>query len=182
MGAVHFVILGLLLSGPLSLYDVHKRFTAGISLFYSASFGSIQRALARLEADAYATVTNSPDSRRRKKLYASTPAGEAAWRQWMLAPIEGSAPETDVLAKVFLLGRLTNPVDRRQAIEVMGLRIRADLQGLRDLASSLDSAAVPGAHEVEFLFQRATLEYGIRSTELALDWLREVEEMTNDER
>ena len=100
----------------------------------------------------------------------------------MLAPIEGSAPETDVLAKVFLLGRLTNPVDRRQAIEVMGLRIRADLQGLRDLASSLDSAAVPGAHEVEFLFQRATLEYGIRSTELALDWLREVEEMTNDER
>lgn len=54
--AMRFVILGLLLSGPLSLYDVHKHFTGSISLFYAASFGSIQRALKQAHAEGWVTV------------------------------------------------------------------------------------------------------------------------------
>lgn len=53
---MQFLILGLLLDGPHSLYDVHKRFTGGISLFYAASFGSIQRALKQLEEHGRVTV------------------------------------------------------------------------------------------------------------------------------
>ena len=45
---MRFLILGILLDGPLSLYDMRKQFAAGISLFYTASSGSIQRALGQL--------------------------------------------------------------------------------------------------------------------------------------
>lgn len=41
---MRFLILGTLLDGPLSLYDMRKQSAAGITLFYTASFGSIQRA------------------------------------------------------------------------------------------------------------------------------------------
>lgn len=42
------VILGLLMLWPQSLYELTKSFEAGISLFYSASTGSIKRALLSL--------------------------------------------------------------------------------------------------------------------------------------
>ncbi len=58
------VILGLLiLHGPLSLYAVQRQFQQGVSLFYSASFGSIQRALKQLAEQGLATVA---DVRRRR--------------------------------------------------------------------------------------------------------------------
>lgn len=47
---MRFLILGTLLDGPLPLYDMRKQSAAGITLFYTASFGSIQRALGRLPA------------------------------------------------------------------------------------------------------------------------------------
>lgn len=110
-GAVQFLILGILLDGPLSLYNVHKRFTGGISLFHAASFGSIQRALRQLDAQGWVTATNAADSPRRKKLYAITDPGREAWRDWMRAPITASDTEPTMLAKVYLLGQL--PVAER---------------------------------------------------------------------
>ena len=50
------VILGLLMLWPQSLYELTKNFEAGVSLFYSASTGSIKRALDGLLADGRIAV------------------------------------------------------------------------------------------------------------------------------
>src|SRR5699024_9765083 len=68
------VILGLLMLWPQSLYEPTKHFTAGISLFYSASTGSIKRALDRLIEDEYIAVA-SEHGPRGKKTYEVTPTG-----------------------------------------------------------------------------------------------------------
>ncbi len=39
------VVLGLLIIQSLTLYDLNRAFKQGISLFYSASFGSLQIAV-----------------------------------------------------------------------------------------------------------------------------------------
>ena len=52
------VILGLLLLAPMSLYDLIKAFEQGISLFYSASSGSIKRALDGLLKKGYIVVAD----------------------------------------------------------------------------------------------------------------------------
>ena len=80
---MQFVILGLLMIAPMSLYDLHKQFAAGPSLFYSASFGSLQRALRQLIAQGWATVTDASSSGRPRNLHAPTAEGIAAWREWM---------------------------------------------------------------------------------------------------
>ena len=119
------MILGLLLSGPLSLYDVRKRFAAGISHFYSASSGSIERALRRLVSEGTATVAAEAGSARGRRLYRITDAGRAAWREWMHAPTPpGSDAETTALAKVFLLGRLDDPHEQAQVLS--GIRAEAE--------------------------------------------------------
>ena len=56
--AMAHVILGLLLIAPQSLYGLVKAFEAGVSLFYSASSGSIKRALDGLLAQGLIEVAS----------------------------------------------------------------------------------------------------------------------------
>ena len=167
---MQYVILGLLLDGPLSLYDLHKRFAAGIALFYRASFGSIQRALRQLTADGLTQVRDDTGSPRGRKLYSLTAAGRDAWSEWMVSPLENHDPETTMLARVFLLGRLPE-AERPATLRRLRDRLDGDLSGLLALAGSMDTAPAATGREAEFRYQRATLDYGIRSHELALAWL-----------
>lgn len=171
---MQFVILGLLLTGPLSLYDVRKRFRAGISLFYSASFGGIQRALDSLVGDGLVTISEADDTRRRRRLYAVTGQGRRRWREWMLTPIpDGVNAETLVLAKVFLLGRLESVPDRAAALDLIATQVASAVRSLRTLGAEVDAQAEDMAeeHRPVYAFQRATLDYGIRAHELMATWI-----------
>lgn len=173
---MRFVILGLLLEGPLSLYDLRKRFAAGISLFYSASFGSLQRALQGLIADGSVRRSAAQGDARGRQLYTVTASGRQAWSDWMLAEVdEGADAETKVLAKVFLLGRLP-AADRPAALSGARTPVAAQAQRLRRLQAELDAGDVPAEHREAYRYQRASLDYGVRATELLLAWLDDVEE------
>ncbi|MFB7891054.1 helix-turn-helix transcriptional regulator [Microbacterium sp. NPDC056044] len=176
---MRFVILGLLLGGPLSLYDVQKRFAAGISLFYSASSGSIQRALQHLAENGSVVVAEADGSRRGRKVHAITDQGRERWRAWMRAPIAGSTDaETTALAKVYLLGRLDAPGDRSEAIRSIRDHIDGSRAALEALATDVDARAadLDDASRQIFAFQRATLDYGLRSHALMREWIDEVGE------
>jgi len=45
---MHFVVLGLLLVQPATIYSLNKQFEASISLFYSASLGALRSVLLKL--------------------------------------------------------------------------------------------------------------------------------------
>ncbi|WP_374978013.1 PadR family transcriptional regulator [Microbacterium trichothecenolyticum] len=173
------MILGLLLDGPLSLYDLQKRFAAGISLFYSASSGSIQRALQHLVDDGSVIVADADRNRRGRKVHRITDQGRERWRAWMRAPIPaGTDAETIVLAKVYLLGRLGAREDRKDAIRSIREHVEASRGVLELLATQVDAQAahLDDASRRIFAFQRATLDYGLRSHALMSEWIEEVQE------
>lgn len=170
---MQFVILGLLLEGPLSAYELRKRFTAGISLFYSASLGSIQRALALLDSRGWVTKDEARASGRPKHLYAVTPAGRDAWRDWMLSPLTEADTEQIALAKVYLLGSLERQ-DRAECIALLRRRAGADLERLIALRASIRTTPVPEELQDVARYRLATLDYGIRAHELMARWLDEV--------
>lgn len=169
------VILGLLiLHGPLSLYAVQRLFEQGVSLFYSASAGSIQRALRQLAEQGLATTTDASTGARGSKPYAVTDAGRRAWKEWMLSPLVGGDAETTMLAKAFFLGLVTDPSERARVVATIRTRIATDLAELESVATGLDAADVPPEYADVFAFQRATLDYGIRSHRLAREWCEEL--------
>lgn len=168
---MQFVILGLLMMDRMSLYDLHKQFTGGLALFYGASFGSIQRALRQLIDTGMVTVTDDLASARRRRVHAVTDAGMRAWRDWMGEPISGSNAETALLAKVYLLGLLPADQDRRGVLATLRASVAAAMAELESLADVLDAQEIPGEFATIFRYQRATLDYGLRSHELALRWL-----------
>ncbi|MGB3909391.1 MAG: PadR family transcriptional regulator [Pseudolysinimonas sp.] len=167
------VILGLLLIGPATLYTLNKQFEQGISLFYSASFGSIRSALTVLLDKRLVTVAESVENGRSKKTYSITDAGRAAFTEWMLAPIAGGNLETVALSKLYLLGLL--PAEARSGIlNDIADRIAHDERQLEQLAGMLDTMELPPEYREIFRYQRLTLDYGLMSHRAAREFFAQV--------
>jgi DNA-binding PadR family transcriptional regulator len=156
------VILGLLLLSPMTVYELNKQFEAGISLFYSASLGSIRTAVLSLLAKGLVTVDETVDNGRSKKTYSITAEGRAAFSEWMLQPITASDLETAALAKLYFLG-LMGKKERITVLEAILARIAADEQQLEHTAVQLDSMQLPPEYTEIFRYQRNTLDYGLQA-------------------
>ena len=88
-----------------TLYSLRKQFERGISLFSSASLGSLRAAVIALHERGLVTAVDSIENGRSKKTYSITDAGRAAFLAWMLEPIRGDV-ETVALSRPFFLGLL----------------------------------------------------------------------------
>ncbi|SKC41371.1 PadR family transcriptional regulator [Krasilnikoviella flava] len=163
------VILGLLLIRPQSLYDLVKGFEAGVSLFYSASSGSIRRALETLLGGGLIEV-DGPGARGRKT-YRVTDAGRAEFHAWMTGPVTGPDAEAAALPRLFFLG-LLEPGERAQVLPHLTARIERDVARLEVVEEQLDAQEVPDELRDVFTYQRATLDYGLASGRFAVDWFR----------
>lgn len=162
------VILGLLMLWPQSLYELTKSFEAGISLFYSASTGSIKRALDRLSSAGFVEL-GEESGPRGKKLYSITDAGRGEFRRWMLSEVDGSDVETAVLSRVYFLG-LLEPQARAEVGSRIRRRISADLAQLQAFESQVGGTAIPEGYEAVAEYQFATLRYGLAAQRMALEW------------
>ncbi|QOC91764.1 PadR family transcriptional regulator [Micromonospora craniellae] len=163
------VILGLLLLAPQSLYSLIKSFEAGVALFYSASSGSIKRALDTLLGKGLIEVASTEPGGRGKKVYRVTEAGRQEFHRWMTGELSGADLETATLSRLFFLG-LLDPADRAPVLRRIQERAAADLAELTALKERLDTIEVPAEFRDVAAYQRATLDYGIASGLHALTW------------
>lgn len=164
------VILGLLMLAPMSLYDLLRAFESGVSLFYSASSGSLKRALDGLLARGEVEVEETGDGRGRK-VYRVTDAGRAAFRVWMTGELTGSL-ETAALSRAFFLG-LLEPDERVAVVAQVERRVADDLAQLERLEAQVSQQEVPDGLADVARYQRAVLDYGLGTHRLALRWVQE---------
>lgn len=170
---MRYLILGLLQLRPMSLYDLHQQFRQSVSLFYAASFGSIQRALTQLIDEDLVIATQDPSSQRGRKQHHVTEAGRAQWRAWMHEPVSGANAEATLLAKVFLLGLL--PADERAAVlDTLRHCAEASLAELEAVARQVDAVPIEPQQQELFGYQRATLTHGIDAHRQLLGWLADL--------
>lgn len=171
------VILGLLmLLGPQTLYSLNKQFEQGPSLFYRASFGSLQSALRGLLAAGHVTVRETTEGGRNKKIHEITDAGSRAFHAWIRSPLTGGDLEVAALSRLFLLGLVEDAGERRDILEHIIAEVERELAGLEEFATVLDAqaASVPEGYLTVFRYQRATLEYGLMAHRAGLSWFREL--------
>lgn len=116
-----YVILGLLLIRPRSLYDLVRAFEAGPALFYSASSGSIKRAIDGLLRDGRIEVDHIDPAARGRKTYRITPVGTTEFRTWMRSDISGSNAEPAILARLFFLG-FCRPSNAKKCLTILKMR------------------------------------------------------------
>lgn len=163
------VILGLLLIAPQSLYDLVKNFERGVSLLYSASAGSIKRAIDSLLGQGLIEVASAEPGVRGRKVYRATDAGRETFAAWMQSDLTGADAESAALHRFHFLG-LFEAEERVVTLERIVSRLESDLSELSALNEQLEGIDVPEEHREIADYQLATLEYGLDGHRRALDW------------
>jgi DNA-binding PadR family transcriptional regulator len=170
------VILGLLLLAPQTLYSLNKQFEQGISLFYRASYGSLQSALKSLLGKGFVTFAEGIEGGRNKKTYSITDAGRHAFDEWMHTPVGGGDLEVAALSKLFFLGLVVDDAARLAVLDDLVAATAREKARLEGFAAQLDAFEVPDEYARVFTYQRATLDYGLMAHRAALDWFEALAE------
>jgi PadR family transcriptional regulator, regulatory protein AphA len=156
---MEFVILGLLALRAMTVYGINKAFERGASLFYSASFGSINAAVGRLLERGWILGEEKVENGRNKRVFDLTPAGREAFQDWLNSDIEAEKVKDPGLTRLYFMG-FAPPVERARVLEAHLEKLRRTLDALELIHQQ--SAAIetpPGLEDVR-RFQRFTLDYG----------------------
>jgi DNA-binding PadR family transcriptional regulator len=171
------VILGLLMIRPMTVYEINGAFKAGISLFFSASYGSIQSALKKLFESGKISFKESEESGRHKKTYSVTAKGKDEFHDWIKSPLPECKLEVNILSKIYFLGLVRSKNTRNAILQDIRNRIDNSLNSLNSLKTA-ESKKVRNneASDVSF-YQMRILDYGINSLFAGQKW---VDDMLDD--
>jgi DNA-binding PadR family transcriptional regulator len=99
-----YALLGLIAREPLSGYDLARRMQQPVGFFWHARHSQIYPELTHLEAQGLVTYqVVAQKDRPDKKLYAITEAGQAALRQWVIAPLAAAATRDELVLRAYCL-------------------------------------------------------------------------------
>jgi PadR family transcriptional regulator AphA len=171
---VEFIVLGLLMLQDMTIYQLNQAFTSGLSLIYSASYGSIQNAIKKLllgdEIGFFETVENG----RNKKIYHLTEKGKKSFFQWMHDELPTNKLEIVALSKVFFLGLIVSTEEKIQILRKILAAIESMESELTDLAKTLAQLELPEEAMKIYRFQFKTLDYGILTHGVAREWIQKI--------
>jgi len=106
-----YAIMGMLSMGPVSGYDIKKRFEKSLSCFWNESYGQIYPILKKLAKQGLATRSiekqkGKPD----RHIYALTDKGRKALQDWMVQPVDRQIGRHAIVLKLFF-GQQISPAD-----------------------------------------------------------------------
>ncbi|QNK57578.1 PadR family transcriptional regulator [Paenibacillus sp. PAMC21692] len=169
---MEFVVLGLLMIRGMTIYELNQSFRQGISLFYSASYGSLQTSLKKLLAKGWATYSEETAQGRNKKVYAITAEGQAAFMAWMNGEADESKLEVTALSKLYFLGLIQDKAMAKGILADLVAKMEAMERQLAGLEKELERQPVPVEYEPIMKFQMKTLSYGIGAHGFASKWFK----------
>ena len=162
-----YALLGLLTQQPRSGYDLRKLFVATPMGLFSDSPGAIYPALGRLERRGWIAAAPAPRGGRRRRAYAPTPDGRAAFAVWVSqSPTRDDiARRWDVLMlRIALMGGVVKPA-------VVDQILAATEAALDEYLASLEAFHTGPGQEMPVLAQLA-FESGIESVRARARWIR----------
>lgn len=168
------VVLGLLIIQSLTLYELNRAFKQGISMFYSASYGSLQVAVKNLVAKGLIVFEEKVEHGRNKKVYSITAPGRKAFFQWMFAEIPANKLEVTALSRVYFLGLIPDLAGRRQVVLEILRVIELVQAGLGELNAEISRIAVPDEYRAILHYQFKTLDYGLGAHVFARQWFADL--------
>jgi DNA-binding PadR family transcriptional regulator len=167
---VEHVVLGLLIIQRLTIYELNRAFKLGISMFYSASYGSLQIAVKNLLSKGMIVFKESVDKGRNKKVYSITDTGKEAFYRWMLDDIPINKLEVTALSKIYFLGLIPSVEERKFILQNILSKIESVQADLNTMNEELNRLEIPASYMGVFKYQLKTLDYGQRAHSFAREW------------
>jgi DNA-binding PadR family transcriptional regulator len=152
-----YVVLGMILLGRRSGYEIKQTVEMSIRFFWTISPAQIYPSLQMLEHGGLIRGKNDPRGRLPRKSFTVTRAGKSAFEQWLLAAEELPFELRDVgLLKLFFAD-LAGADQAVKLLETIGNRSEARIVQLQVIRRAADSIATDEGYS----FPLATLRLGI---------------------
>jgi DNA-binding PadR family transcriptional regulator len=167
---MEYVVLGLLIIQSLTLYELNRAFKQGISMFYSASYGSLQISVKNLLSKGMIVFEAKVERGRNKKVYSITEQGRVAFYQWMLDEIPVNKLEVTALSKVYFLGLLPDLEQRKQIVLEILIKVEQVHDALNQMNEEISRAEISASYSGILKYQLKTLDYGLMAHASAKEW------------
>jgi DNA-binding PadR family transcriptional regulator len=164
-----YAVLGFLADGAKSGYEIKQDIEERASHFWSESFGQIYPVLKKLTSDEMIEKVDSEDSgKRSRQRYAITEKGLEELKEWIVDPAEYATIRSEFLLKLYFgthVG-IENSLQHLEEYKHWHVRRQSLFAKYMQILSEEESDPnSPGA-----ILRRSTLEFGVESTQMALDW------------
>jgi DNA-binding PadR family transcriptional regulator len=165
-----YAILGILLLGPRSGYDIKKFFDRTVTNFWNESYGQIYPILKRLAAEGLVEKSiqrqvGKPD----RHIYTITGTGRDEIKQWLLTPVDRQVGRHEILLKL-IFGCRQAVADNIRQIEHFRNMQREDLDQTNQL---MEVVARDYRNDPAMPYLKLALRYGRYVNRAYLQWADE---------
>jgi len=151
---VKSMLLGFLMRGSMTGYELKKVFSISFSFFSGLSYGSIYPALKKMEQEGLITMQlQIQDGAPNRKIYTITDAGRKAFIEALRAPFSFERSKNPFLTKLFFFAHLS-PEERIAAVT-------KHLESIKEVHKELE-AAQPEIKAHADRYQYLCFEFGLR--------------------
>ena len=165
-----YAILGMLLAGPRSGYDLKQDFEEQISHFWSESLGQIYPTLKKLSDEKLVSVSlKRRKGRPERKEYRITKKGETVFREWLQQPAQPIRRRNELLLKVFF-GEAMEPENVLQHIQQLHAVEMKTQELYKHYANEIETREASPARR---LYWRLALSSGSHINQARLAWCEE---------
>lgn len=158
---LEYIILGFLMYGEMSGYDLKQKMLESTSNFFDAGYGTIYPALKRMEARGSISSREVVDGGKYKKLYVITEPGKSDFINWLEQPVEFSKIKPDHLIKVFFFTFLP----KEKAIEHLKAFIK-EVESFLNVFAKYENQV----KENYDIYQFSTYLFGLGAYEYIVKW------------
>jgi PadR family transcriptional regulator AphA len=152
-----YVVLGMVRLGRHSGYEIKQTVEFSIRFFWTISQAQIYPALEQLERAGLVEGRDAPRGRRPRRVYKTTPAGEAALEEWLTRDEPLPFELRDIgLVKLFFADLL----DRDAALELVETVRRRSAERVAQL-EAIRPAAASFADDEGYSYPLVTLRLGV---------------------
>ena len=147
------ILLGFLMSGPKTGYEIKKLMETSTDFFFSTSFGSIYPAFKKLEKAGLVKVNEMQENGKLKKKYTINQSGKKDFTLWLETSPEISRIRDEALLKIFFHSHISTEAREIQLNEYL-VKLQAQIEKLSSLWDKLLKLDVDR-------FNMQSLEFGI---------------------
>jgi DNA-binding PadR family transcriptional regulator len=165
-----YIILGFLLHGDMTGYDIKQFMAHSTAYFYDASFGSIYPMLKKLEGSGLITSMESVEGGKFRKEYSLTDQGRHAFLKWLNEPIELGRGVYTHLVKIFFYGWMP-PEKAAVLIQEYIVKMQEELNSLDELSEKIKGYSG--------FYEASTLDFGREYYTFAIIWCKNFIEKLN---
>ncbi|WP_223635001.1 PadR family transcriptional regulator [Planococcus sp. 4-30] len=166
-----YAILGLLTTECRTGYSIKQMIDTSLTHFWKISYGQIYPTLKLLVEKGYASVEDqAQDGKPDKKEYTITAEGEYVLKEWIQQPIQQLPTEKNELLLKLFFSRNLDVQDTLDHLDAYRDKL-TDRYNIYLGIQEMISTQLTGQPDAPFWL--ITLDYGLRTTQAAIDWCEE---------